>query len=137
VQSEAALNKQYQREGLRKSDKPEEMVKAAKQAKAIVEKHRAEFLRMSRFHTGTWAGEWLIVTRYASWEVYGKAQEAVQRTRHSQSWWHIYSYLCPTNGPQHLRRRRSYKVIFAKPAGQPAGFSCRVPLYRPSIPHGN
>ena len=62
-----------------KSNKAEEMVKAAKQAKAIFEKHGAEFLRMSRFHTGMWAGEWLIVTRYASWEVYGKAQEAVAK----------------------------------------------------------
>jgi hypothetical protein len=25
------------------------------------------------------AGEWLIVTRYASWEVYGKVQEAVAK----------------------------------------------------------
>jgi hypothetical protein len=62
-----------------KSDKSEEMVKTAKQAKAIFEKHGAEFLRMSRFHTGMWAGEWLIVTRYASWEVYGKAQEGVAK----------------------------------------------------------
>jgi len=35
------------------------------------------FLWVRRFHTGTWAGEWLIVTRYASWEVYGKAQEKI------------------------------------------------------------
>jgi hypothetical protein len=62
-----------------KSDKTDEMVKTAKQAKAIFEKHGAEFLRMSRFHTGIWAGEWLIVTRYASWEVYGKAQEGVAK----------------------------------------------------------
>src|SRR5258706_13537587 len=62
-----------------KSDKAEEMVKTAKQAKAIFERHGAEFLRMSRFHTGAWAGEWLIVTRYASWEVYGKVQEAVAK----------------------------------------------------------
>ena len=62
-----------------KSDKPEEMVKRAKQAKTIFEKHGAEFLRLSRFHTGVWAGEWLVVTRYASWEVYGKVQEAVAK----------------------------------------------------------
>lgn len=62
-----------------KSDKSEEMVKTAKAAKAIFEKHGDEFLRMSRFHTGAWAGEWLIVTRYASWEVYGKAQEGVAK----------------------------------------------------------
>src|ERR1700676_5499087 len=42
-----------------KSDKLEEMIKTAKQAKTIFE--------MSRFHTGAWAGEWLIVSRYASW----------------------------------------------------------------------
>jgi len=62
-----------------KSDKAEEMVKTAKQAKTIFEKHGAEFLRLSRFHTGVWAGEWLVVTRYASWEVYGKVQEGVAK----------------------------------------------------------
>jgi hypothetical protein len=41
-----------------KSDNAEEMVKTAMQSKAIFEKHGAEFLRMSRFHTGMWAGEW-------------------------------------------------------------------------------
>ena len=60
-----------------KSDKAEEMTKNAKNAKTIFEKHGAEFLRLSRFHTGIWAGEWLVVTRYASWEVYGKAQEKI------------------------------------------------------------
>src|SRR5712672_3638426 len=62
-----------------KSDKPEEMVKTAKQAKSIFEKHGAEFLRLSRFHTGMWAGEWLVSTRYSSWQVYGKVQEAVAK----------------------------------------------------------
>jgi len=62
-----------------KSDKPEEMVKSAKQGKAIFEKHGAEFFRLSRFHTGAWAGEWLITTRYSSWEVYGKVQDAVTK----------------------------------------------------------
>jgi hypothetical protein len=51
-----------------KSDNSEEMVKTARQAKAIVEKHGAEFFRVSRFHTGLWVGEWLVVTRYSSWE---------------------------------------------------------------------
>ncbi len=62
-----------------KTDKPEEMIKTAKQAKAIFEKHGAEFLRLSRFHTGEWAGQWLVTTRYSSWEVYGKVQEAVAK----------------------------------------------------------
>jgi hypothetical protein len=50
-----------------------------KQAKTIFEKHGAEFLRLSRYHTGMWAGEWLVATRYSSWEVYGKAQEGIAR----------------------------------------------------------
>ena len=62
-----------------KSDKTEEMIKNAKNAKTIFEKHGAEFLRVSRFHAGTWAGDWLVVTRYASWEVYGKAQEGLAK----------------------------------------------------------
>src|SRR5258706_13377318 len=62
-----------------KSEKPEEMVKAAKQGKAIFEKHGAEFLRLSRFHSGAGAGEWLISTRYSRWEAYGKVQEAVAK----------------------------------------------------------
>ena len=68
-----------------KSDKTEEMVKNAKNAKTIFEKHGAEFLRISRFHTGIWAGEWLVVTRYASWEAYGKAQEGLVLLRHNFS----------------------------------------------------
>ena len=43
-----------------KSDKTEEMIKNAKNAKTIFEKHGAEFLRVSRFHTSAWAGKWLV-----------------------------------------------------------------------------
>jgi hypothetical protein len=93
------------------------MIKTAKQAKTIFEKHGAEFLRMSRFHTGAWAGEWLIVTRYASWEVYGKTQEAVAKDEGIREALGTYSYLCPTDWPQHLRGRRSltrHRAIVAK-----------------------
>jgi len=62
-----------------KSDNSEEMVKTARIAKKIFEKHGAEFLRLSRFHTGAWAGEWLITTRYSNWEAYGKVQDAVAK----------------------------------------------------------
>ena len=55
------------------------MVKNAKQAKKLVEKHGAEFLWISRFHTGLWGGEWLVVTRYSSWEAFGKAQEGLAK----------------------------------------------------------
>jgi hypothetical protein len=62
-----------------KTDKSDEMVKTAKQAKALFEKHGAEFLRLSRFHTGMWTGEWLVATRYSSWEVFGKVQEGLAK----------------------------------------------------------
>jgi hypothetical protein len=62
-----------------KSDNAELMIKNARIAKKIFEKHGAEFLRLSRFHTGVWAGEFLVTTRYANWEVYGKVQEAVAK----------------------------------------------------------
>ncbi|APG11621.1 hypothetical protein ABIF65_002967 [Bradyrhizobium japonicum] len=62
-----------------KTDKVEETVQIIRQAKKIFEKHGAEFLRLSRFHTGPWAGELLVTTRYSNWEVYGKVQEAVSK----------------------------------------------------------
>lgn len=62
-----------------KTDKPDEMAQIVKRAKTIFEKHGAEFLRLSRFHTGHWAGELLVTTRYSSWEAYGKVQEAVAK----------------------------------------------------------
>jgi len=62
-----------------KGGTPEAMTKAAKQAKVHYEKHGAEFFRMSRFYTGAWAGEWLVVSRFANWEAYGKAQDALAK----------------------------------------------------------
>ena len=62
-----------------KTDNRAEMIKSAKRAKTLFEKHGAEFLRLSRFHTGMWAGEWLAASRYSSWEVYGKAQEGLAK----------------------------------------------------------
>jgi len=62
-----------------KGDNIEEVIKVAKKVKQIVEKHGAEFFRMSRFHTDPWIGEWLVVTRYSSWEAYGKAQDGMAK----------------------------------------------------------
>jgi hypothetical protein len=62
-----------------KSNNAEQVIKNARVAKKIFEKHGAEFLRLSRFHTSAWAGEWLITTRYSNWEVYGKVQDAVAK----------------------------------------------------------
>jgi hypothetical protein len=55
----------------------EEMIKIGKRAKKLFEKNGAEFIRMSRFHTGMWTGDWLVVTRYASWEAFGNAQQRI------------------------------------------------------------
>ena len=62
-----------------KSNNAEQVIRNARVAKKIFEKHGAEFLRLSRFHTGAWAGEWLITTRYANWEAYGKVQDALAK----------------------------------------------------------
>ena len=62
-----------------KSDDAEGVVKNLKEAKKIIEKHGAEFLRVSRFHTGPWIGDWLVVVRYPNWEAHGKAQEAMAK----------------------------------------------------------
>jgi hypothetical protein len=67
-----------------KSNNSEEMVKAAKKAKAIFEKHGAEFFRLSRFHVGSFTGEWLAVSRYSSWSAYGKAQEELAKDEQYQ-----------------------------------------------------
>jgi len=86
--SDKAFNPERLREGLPmaitsmtriKSDNIEEVIKVGKQAKQIVEKHGAEFFRMSRFHTGPWIGEFLVVTRYSNWEAYGKAQDGMAK----------------------------------------------------------
>ena len=62
-----------------KSNNAEEMIKAAKEAKKLFEKHGAEWLRFSRFHSGEFTGQWLGASRYSSWEVYGKAQEGLAK----------------------------------------------------------
>ena len=62
-----------------KSNNAEQVIKNARVAKKIFEKHGAEFLRLSRFHTSAWAFEWLITTRYSNWETYGKVQDAVAK----------------------------------------------------------
>jgi hypothetical protein len=60
-----------------KGGKHEEMVAAAKKAKALIERHGAEYFRLSRFHTGNFAGEYLVVSRYANWAAYARAQEGL------------------------------------------------------------
>jgi hypothetical protein len=62
-----------------KGGKHDDMVAAAKKAKALIEKHGAELFRISKFHTGNFAGEWLVVSRYADWAAYAKAQDGLAK----------------------------------------------------------
>jgi hypothetical protein len=56
-----------------KSNKHDEMVAAGRKAKALIEKHGAELYRVSKFHTGQWVGEWLVVSRYSCWSAFASA----------------------------------------------------------------
>jgi hypothetical protein len=60
-----------------KGGKRDEIAATAKKAKPHFEKHGAEIFRVSQFYTGVFVGEWLVVTRYASWSAYAKAQEGL------------------------------------------------------------
>ncbi|HVB82537.1 MAG TPA: hypothetical protein VNE82_21630 [Candidatus Binataceae bacterium] len=62
-----------------KGGKPEEMIKAAKQAKAHWEKQGAEYVGFSRIHTGSWTGQWLYLVRFPNWTAMGKAQDAISQ----------------------------------------------------------
>jgi hypothetical protein len=53
------------------------MVKAAKAAKGGFRKARGGISAANPLHSGTWAGEWLVVSRHKNWEAYGKALEGV------------------------------------------------------------
>ena len=62
-----------------KGGKPDDMVNAAKTARSHIMKHGAEMVRLSRFQTGQFVGEWLVVVRYADWTSYGKAQDGLAK----------------------------------------------------------
>lgn len=53
------------------------MRKDATVAKAHMTKAGALSVELHRFHSGAFIGDWLIVARYANWEAYGKAQDAL------------------------------------------------------------
>lgn len=62
-----------------KGGKDAEMVKSAKAAAAIIQKHGAEFFRLQKFHSGPFVGEWLVAIRFADWTTYGKVQDALAK----------------------------------------------------------
>ncbi|MGG5819141.1 hypothetical protein [Falsiroseomonas sp. HW251] len=60
-----------------KSREQELMREEASAAKQHMMKAGAQSVEMHRFHSGAFIGEWLVVARYANWEAYGKAQDAL------------------------------------------------------------
>jgi len=60
-------------------DNAEEMVKPPNSRRQSLKNMVPNFFGCPASTRACWAGEWLIVTRYANWEVYGKTQEAVAR----------------------------------------------------------
>ena len=60
-----------------KGGKPEDLVVAAKKAKAIIVKHGAQQFQLGRGHAGPEVGQWAAISTYSDWESYGKVQQAL------------------------------------------------------------
>ena len=89
-----------------KSDKPEEMVKAAKQGKAIFEKRRriSSAIPVSHRRVGRRVAHHHALLELGSlWKGAGGSGEG-RGIREADG---TYNYLCRTKGPQHRRRHRS------------------------------
>ena len=68
-----------------KSDKPEEMIKTAKQAKAIFEKHGAEFLGFPGFTLVRGPGSFLSLRAIPVGKCTERYRRQWQRTKHLRS----------------------------------------------------
>ena len=114
-----------------KSDKSEEMIRTAKQAKAIFEKHGAEFLRLSRIphrRMGRRVADRLALPELGS--IRQGAGEGGQRSRICEAV-RQHVNVCDIDRPQHLRRRRT--LTSTAPDGQaPAGSRRRALFARGS-----
>jgi hypothetical protein len=62
-----------------RSDKSNDLVKAARGVKTIFKRHGAEYLQLARSHSGMREDEWLVATRYATGDVYRKVHEDLAR----------------------------------------------------------
>ena len=60
-----------------KGGKPEEMVAAAKKAKATIVKHGAQQFQLGRMHSGPEVGQWAAISTFSDWESFGKVQQAL------------------------------------------------------------
>jgi hypothetical protein len=58
----------------------DDVTQLVKEWKALMEKYGvAETIRLNRFHTGPFTGEWLFVVRYPDWSAYEKYQDVMAR----------------------------------------------------------
>ncbi len=55
----------------------DDVVRVAAKVKPVVEGHGAEYMRMGQAYSGAYAGQFIVVMRYADWETYGKAMDAM------------------------------------------------------------
>jgi hypothetical protein len=62
-----------------KGSDTEGVVALARRAKPIWLKHGASAFRLSRVHSGPFAGQWLVVVSYPDWSTFGEAHEAASR----------------------------------------------------------
>ena len=55
---------------------PNEVMPIVREWKEIMERNGAESVRLSRFHTGPFVGQWLFVVRDCDWGAYARWQDA-------------------------------------------------------------
>ncbi len=55
----------------------DDVVRVAGKVRPIVEKHGAEYIRLGQAYSGAYAGQFIVSMRYADWETYGKAMQAM------------------------------------------------------------
>jgi hypothetical protein len=64
--------------------KQEDVLRISRRAKSICEKHGAE-MRVGQVYTGPYTGQFLAAVRFADWETYGKAMQAMSTDTEYQS----------------------------------------------------
>lgn len=55
----------------------DEVARVASKARPVVEGHGAEYMRLGQAYSGPFAGQFIVAMRYADWETYGKAMQAM------------------------------------------------------------
>ncbi len=63
----------------------DDMVRIAGKIKPLCEKHGAEYMRLGQSYSGDYAGQYVFSLRYADWETYGKAMQAMSNDAELQA----------------------------------------------------